>query len=126
MTTLKKIGILTAVAVAAAAVAQEIRVELLARLTGTGSGKITWKTRDRGNEHQAELEAEGAGLAANSTLKITVGSNAPFTVTTNSFGAYRLAKRYTTTARPSISAGAFVTVIDEDSTILQSGKMQAK
>lgn len=123
---LRKIGILTAVVVAAAAVAQEVRVELLARLNGTGSGKISWKTRDCGNEHQGELEAEGAGLAKNTALSITIGSNAPFKVVTDSFGAYRLSKRYTTTARPSISSGAFVTVMDEDSTIVQSGKMQPK
>lgn len=113
-------------AITTLAVAQVVRVELLGVLAGTGKGKVAWKINDKQGQKQAELQAEGEGLPRNAALSVHVGASAPFAVTTDQFGRYSLSVRYTTSVRPTISAGDEVAVIDAANRTLQAGTMQLK
>ncbi len=97
---------------------------LRANLIGVGKGKVTWKVKDIGNEHQAELSAESERLRPNSSYTVTIGTNSSITVSTNAFGAFSVDQRFTTLSRPNIRVGDVVTVVDAGGATVQSGSMQ--
>jgi len=124
--TLKRLVAIGLVAIAALTIAQEVRREFLAGMSGTGKGKAVWKLRDTATHRQAELQAEGERLAPNTSYSLSLGANAPITVTTNGLGAYRLSRRFNTADRPSIAAGDPATLTDANSNVVQSGFFQPK
>jgi len=88
------------IAATALAAAQTAQVSLQATLTGVGKGKVTWKVKDKGNQHEAQLEVEGEHLPRNQSFVLMIGSNAPVIVNTNGLGTYRLEQRFKTLTRP--------------------------
>jgi len=124
--TLKSSVAIGLVALAALTIAQEVRREFLAGMSGAGTGKAVWKLRDSATQRQAELQAEGERLAPNTSYTLTLGGNATISVTTNGFGAYRLSRRYRTADRPSIAAGDTATLTDANNNVVQSGFFQPK
>ncbi len=112
--------VLAIVSLVAGAVAQSGRAEFRANMSGQGKGKATWKLRDSGSQFQAELEVEGENLAKNTSYSVKIGANV-FAVKTNALGRYNLAKRYTTSVRPSIGAGTIVRLMRTNATVAQSG-----
>lgn len=112
--------VLAIVSLVAGAVAQTGRAEFEARMTGQGKGKAKWKTRDQGTQLQGELEVEGENLPRNTTYSVKVGAYS-FTVRTDGFGRYNLARRYTTATRPNITTGTIVRLMRTDATVAQSG-----
>lgn len=126
MNMLKKVVAGATLAVVSLALAQVARIELQADMTGIGKGRVYWRLETKGTQSQAELQAEGEGLPRNAALALTIGSNPAFAVFTDGFGAYRLSRRYTTAARPTINAGDSVSLSDGSGTIIQSGVMQPK
>ena len=117
---MKKIIALSSVLVLTALVLAQGRLELRAELTGTGKGKAVWKTRDAGGQLQAELQVESENLPRNTPYTVNVGA-ASFQTMTNGFGKFSISQRYTTSARPSISAGTPVTVVNLGGVTVQSG-----
>lgn len=118
---MRKYLLIGGIAIAAMALAQG-RIELEARLSGQGKGKVTWKTR---GAQQAELEGEGEmrGLR-NTSLLVAIGSNAPIKVNTNSFGRWEFETRFGSTGRPTIAIGDPVTVSTGDGVIVLTGLFQ--
>lgn len=113
----------------AAFAAQQSRVELRARLmaqTGRAKGNAQWKTRDENRRMEAELEVEGEKLAHNADFTVTIGSNAPFTVTSDAAGSFELEQRFNGTNRPVINNGDAVTVTDEANVVVLSGTFAPK
>ncbi len=106
-------------------IAQQSRIELLANLTGAGKAKVVWKTRDQGNQLQAELESEGERMRANQTFKLTIGSRA-WTVRTDGLGIFRLELRYIGASRPTIVKGMRAMLMDSRGAIVLSGVFQPK
>lgn len=106
---------------AAFAFAQQ-RIEYISRMTGSGKGKVTWKTRDNGGQLQAELEAEGENLRRNSSYTLNV-ANGKFIqkVVTNQFGRFHVAKTYRGTVRPSIKLGDRTILTDAAGVPVQVG-----
>lgn len=107
---------------------QQSRVNLEARLGGAsrGKGKAKWQTRDTSRQLQAELEVEGENLRRNSDYIVTVGSNAPFTVTTNGFGSFENEQRFLGANRPVVASGDVVTVTDTSSQVVMTGTLQPR
>jgi hypothetical protein len=126
MKLMSKTLVVAGVVLAAFAVAQRVEVRYRADLTGTGKGKVVWKAKDDGGEHQAEMEGEGERLPRNTDLWVKVGSNPTIQVRTNDFGTWRFSRRYTTLQRPSVSVGTYVTVRNAGGTVLQSGFMKVE
>lgn len=112
--------VLAIVSLVAATVAQTGRAEYRANMAGQGKGKATWKLRDSGSQLQAELEVEGENLAKNTTYSVKVAAYS-FTVKTDGFGRYNLAKRYTTNVRPAIGVGTVVRLMRTNATVAQTG-----
>jgi hypothetical protein len=126
MKSAKNLFVACAIFASALALAQTLEVALQANLSGIGKGKVVWKSKDRGTQHEAQLQGEGENLPRNAPFSVTVGSNAPFAVTTDAFGKWRLSQRYTTLTRPTIVAGDSVSVTDGNSVVVQSGTMQVQ
>jgi hypothetical protein len=125
MKNLSKVLIVSCLALCAFAVAGNGDVDLRAQLTGTGNGKAEWKTQDRGTRLRAELEVDGEHLAANSPFAVTVGTNAPFMVTTDAFGEFESDMRFNGANRPTVNVGDSVTVADGTNTVVLSGVLAA-
>lgn len=114
---------LLGVAVIATALAadQATEVRLRANLTGTGHGHVSWRTKDDSRRMQAELQAEGERLPANSTFMLEIGTNDPIAVTTDGFGRYDVDVRFNGATRPTISVGDEADLVDAGGNIVQSG-----
>lgn len=95
---------------------------LRAPLTGAGRGKATWKTRDRGNQLQAELSGEAERLPRNSAVTVRIDHGPTFRAKTDALGAFHFSFRYLGANRPAIVAADMITVTDSHGTILLSGK----
>ena len=95
-------------------------------LTGVGNvkGKVVWKFKDKGTEHQAELSASGENLRPNTTYTFVVGANPPATVTTDGFGTFRASARFTTLDRPTINVGDPATVMNPAGVVVLSVTMR--
>lgn len=121
MKNLSRVLVVPFIAICALAVASTGDVDLRARLTGMGKGQAEWKTQDKGTRLRAELEVEGEHLTADTDYTVTVGTNAPFTVTTDSFGEFESEQRFNGAARPTVNVGDSVTVSDATNTVVLSG-----
>ena len=124
MRNLSKVLIVCVASLCTVAIANTGDVDLRANLTGVGEGKAEWKVSDSGTRLRAELEVDGENLAADSTFTVTVGSNAPFTVTTDAVGEFKSDMRFNTATRPVVNVGDSVTVADDTSTVVLSGVLQ--
>lgn len=115
----KLITITAVVAIAAFAAAAGLRFE--ARLSGQGKGKAKWQVANRGGEFQGELEVEGERMRRNSDYTIHVAGQ-DFAVTTNGFGAFEMAARFTDrTTAPLIGTGTSVSITDANGNTVMSG-----
>ncbi|HLO98106.1 MAG TPA: hypothetical protein VK171_05900 [Fimbriimonas sp.] len=112
---------ITAVAVLAVSAFAAGKIILRANMVGLGKGKAVWKIDDRDGRVQAELEASGENLPRNQSFTLVIGNNAPFAVTTDALGNYKLARRYTTSARPAISVGTPVVLKNAAGAVVQAG-----
>lgn len=117
--------ILISAALVAGAIAQSGRVELLATMRGAGKAKATWKTRDTGNQLQAELQVEGERLTRNSAVTVQIGTQT-WATTTNAFGQFRIALRYNTTNRPTIRVGTPASVKNAAGVVILAGTFANK
>ena len=114
---------ITAVAVLAVTALAAGKIILRANLVGLGKGKAVWKVDDRPGKNQAELEASGENLPRNQPFTLVIGNNAPFAVTTDALGTYKLARRYTGTVRPVITIGTPVMLKNSAGVVVQAGNM---
>ncbi len=103
--------------------AQTSRIELRANLTGAGTGKAVWKTRDQGTHLEAQLESEGQRLRPNQAYRLNVGPRS-WTVRTDATGAYRFALPFLGANRPVIVAGTRVVVLNSAGVIVLTGLFQ--
>lgn len=128
----KSILVISVLAFTLAAIAMQSRIELRANMSpanslgGRAKGHATWKTRDRSTQLQAELEVEGEKLARNADYLVTVGSNAPYEVTTDAFGAFNMEERFIGPNRPAVSVGDVVTVTDANNTVVLTGSFSPR
>ena len=121
MKNLSKMLVVSFAALCVFAIARSPGVELHARLTGTGHGEAEWKTQDHGTRLRAKLDVSGEHLAASSNFTVTIGNNAPFTVTTDNSGEFESEQRFNSATRPTINVGDSVSVADGTNTIVLSG-----
>ncbi|MFI5385099.1 MAG: hypothetical protein ACHQ50_03170 [Fimbriimonadales bacterium] len=122
---LTKVLVVSLIALGTFAVASDDGTELRARLTGVGSGRAQWESEGVGTAMRSELEVQGRHLAAHASFTVTIGTNAPFSVTTNARGSFESEQRFTGTGQPVVNAGDSVTVADASVTIVLSGVMQS-
>lgn len=115
--------ITTAVAMTALVIAQQGRIELRALLVGQGKGKAVWKIRDTTTQKQAELQVEGERLVPGMDYTVFV-SGYEFDALADGFGKIRVARRYTTTARPTIGIGTPIRVENANGATVLAGRFQ--
>lgn len=117
----KMILFVSALSLAAFAIAQNSLVELRADMSGSGiaSGKAKYKLKQRaGRQLQEEIEVEGEDLAPNSTYTITL-SGAPIgEATTDGFGSFEWSRRNLRTRGYQVQAGTPVGVEDANGPVM--------
>lgn len=112
---------------ATTAFAQQSRVELISRMSGSGKGKVTWKTRDSGGQFQAELEAEGENLRRNTSYRLDIaGGKVVVNVTTDALGRYHFVRNYRTVVRPRIVVGDRTVLRDRTGALVHAGVFAVK
>lgn len=117
-----KLTPIVALLLAASAVTAGVQpVIIRATLLGQGKGKAVYKTKDTATEHQAELSVSAENLRPNTAYRLTIGTLPAVPVITDGFGTFRLSARYTTLARPGISVGDQVRVINSSAQIVLGG-----
>ena len=118
---MNKLTLITAgTLIAALAVAQGIRTEYFATLTGQGKGKARYRVRV--SPPQGELQVEGERLARNQMFTVNVGASSWMTGS-DAFGKIRVAQRWTSNL-PRFAGGTQVTVTNSAGVIVLSGTMQ--
>lgn len=125
MNTLTKVFAVSLLSISALCLAQNGQIDLRAKLSGAGAGRAEWKSQDRGARMRAELEVRGDHLAAGADFQVTVGSNAPMTVTTDNSGSFDMDVRFNGATRPVVNTGDSVTVSDATDTIVLTGVLQS-
>ncbi|MBI5706698.1 MAG: hypothetical protein HZC36_06875 [Armatimonadetes bacterium] len=100
--------------------AQGSRTQLFASLSGVGKGKAVYKVDARGARVQAEIQIGGENLPAN-TDYVVVAGDAEWNVTTDAFGRFKIAQRYSGNNRPNITAGTAASVMTLDGNVVQTG-----
>lgn len=118
---MNKLTLITAgILVAALTVAQGIRTEYNATLTGLGKGKARYRVKL--SPPQGELEVGGENLARNSMFTVSVGAFS-WMAPSDAFGKVKVTQRWTSNL-PNIGAGTQVTVTNAAGRIVLSGTMQ--
>lgn len=119
---MKAISIAVALGAFALVLAAGDKTIIQAGLTGNGKGKAKFQV-SQSNGGQAELEVEGEKLQRNTRHTVSVsGGLVEAVVTTDGFGRFNLARRYTARGIPGIKSGDLVVVRNASNVVVLSGR----
>ncbi len=113
---------------AAAAMAQVVRNEMVATLTGSGlaAGKAKYKAVTKPRQVEAQVEVEAEDLVPGATYSIRIEGLKQVTTTADSFGSIVGTWRFRNEALPSLTPGGTLYVNDASGNTVLAGVWRAK